>query len=97
MDELVKELRGKVLFFLSYIAPKAIDTQSIIKTMYEYHQVEDIEKALDYLYEKKLVSRTETLHPFRKREKLINYKITPKGIDTIEGTLEDPAIVVVEW
>jgi len=95
--ELIKELRGKILFFLSYISPNSVNHQEVVSTLFEYHQVDDIEKALDYLCEKALVSRTETPHPFRKREKIVTYKILPKGTDIIDGTIEDPAIAVVEW
>ena len=47
--------------------------------------------------DKGLLEKTVTPHPFRHREKIETYKITPLGTDHIEGTIEDPAIVIVEW
>lgn len=88
-------LRGKILEFLHHIYPTGADSATLNSVLYQYHRVDDIEESAEYLAEKGYVSKTEGPHPYKLREKVVLYKIAPKGIDLLEGNLDsDPGITI---
>jgi len=91
-----KIIRGKLLAFLRYVHPETADEQAIISTYYQYHEPDSLKRELEYLVDKGYVARSEKPHPFREREKIRLYKISPKGIELQDGIIDDAAITVVE-
>lgn len=86
-------LRGKILGFLRDMYPEGTDERSIISIFYQYHKADDIIDSLAYLADKNYAIMKEVPHPYRKQESIKMYKISPKGIDLIEGNLPvDPGI-----
>jgi len=92
----VKHLRGQLLDFLKRIYPNEIEELGIISVFYEYHRDKEIRQSLQYLVDKGYAEKRNAKHPFRKREKLTFYKITAKGIDLLEGTIEDMGVILEE-
>jgi len=91
-----KLLRGLILDFLHRIYPRDIEKIGIIEVFYKDWKPKDIEKALGYLRDKGYIKELEVEHPVRKFERLQIYKITPFGIDLIEGTHCDNGIAFWE-
>ena len=88
-------LRGAVLEFLKEIYPEGADKRSIVSIFYQYHQVDQVIEALEYLSDKYYIMKKELPHPYNKQEKINWYKILPKGIDLIDGNIPfDPGIVI---
>lgn len=87
-------LRGKILEFLKHLYPEGADERSVVSIYYEYHRHADILGSLEYLTDKEYISRKEIPHQYKPGEKIKLYKISPKGIDLLEGLIEDPAILV---
>jgi len=92
----VKHLRGQLLDFLKRIYPNEIEELGIISVFYEYHRDKEIRQSLQYLVDKGYAEKKKRKHPYRKRENLTFYKITAKGIDLIEGTIEDMGVILEE-
>jgi len=90
----MKHLRGQLLDFLRRIYPKEIEELGIISVFYEYYRDRDIRQSLQYLVDKGYVEKEERKHPYRRRDKLCFYKITAKGIDLLEGTIDDAGVVL---
>lgn len=88
-----KEFRGEILTFLYGIHPLAISQVSIYQTYFQYYRTEDIDKILEYLVEKGYVEEELIQPPNTMFEIVKNYKITPAGIDLLDGTIQDPGIV----
>ncbi|MDR1420641.1 MAG: hypothetical protein LBI86_09725 [Treponema sp.] len=89
-------LRGKLLSFLKYVYPEGADQETVTKVLFQYHKVEDIEEALEYLADKEYIEKKELPHPYKRGELYRWYKIKPSGIDLLEGNLPpDPGIVPV--
>jgi DNA-binding PadR family transcriptional regulator len=91
-----KLLRGLILDFLNRIYPRDIEKLGVIEAFYKEFKPKDIEKALEYLKDKGYVEEREMEHPVRRFEMIRLYKITPRGIDLIEGTLCDNGIAFWE-
>jgi len=91
------ELRGKIIVFLEHIYPENVEEMSIIGVLYEYHEPEDIRRALEYLTDRGYVARREIPHPYKERTFVRLYKITPSGIDLKAGLSKDAGVTVVEW
>lgn len=88
-------LRGKILKLLSELYPNGIDRSTLVGIYYQYDKVDDIEKSLEYLRDKNFIVRKENPHPYKENKKVIFYKITPEGVDLIEGNIpEEPGIVI---
>ena len=90
-----KEFRGEILSFLYGIHPLAISQVSIYQTYFQYYRTEDIDKILEYLVEKGYVEEGLIQPPNTMFELVKNYKITPEGIDLLDGTIQDPGIIFV--
>ena len=90
-----KEFRGEILSFLYGIHPLAISQVSIYQTYFQYYRTEDIDKILEYLVEKGYAEEETIQPPGAMYETVKNYKITPAGIDLLDGTIQDPGIIFV--
>lgn len=91
------ELRGKLLTFLAHVYPEKVEEMAVVGVFYEYHETDDITKALEYLVDKGMVIREEKPHPYRERKTVKLYRISAAGIDLNDGTATDPGVTVVEW
>ena len=88
-------LRGLLLELLQDVYPEGIEKKSIVSIFFQYHQVADIATSLEYLTDKEYVIKKELPHPYIKQETIGWYKLTPKGIDLLEGNIDaDPGILV---
>jgi hypothetical protein len=88
-------VRGKILGLLKKVYPDGVDEITIVSILYQYHKTEDIHASLEYITDKDYVERKQQLHPFMEREYVRWYKLKPKGVDLLEGTIEpDPGILI---
>lgn len=88
-------LRGKILRLLTDMYPNGIERTSLIGIYHAYDKVDDIDKSVEYLVEKGLVTKVESPHPYKENAKIIFYKIAPAGVDLVEGNIPaDPGIVI---
>jgi len=88
-------LRGKILDLLNKVYPEGIDQKTIVSILYSYHKLDDINSSLEYLTDKKYILMKENQDPIIKHEKFKWYKLTPHGIDLIEGNInDDPGILI---
>ena len=90
-----KEFRGELLCFLYDIHPLSISLTSIYQTYFQYYKTEDIDKILEYLVEKGYVEEETVQPPNTMFETVRRFKITPAGIDLLDGTIEDPGVLIV--
>lgn len=87
-------LRGKILGLLKDVYPDGLEQTMIIGIYYQNEKVDSIIRELEYLTDKEYVLQKKTTHPYKPNCFIINYKITTKGIDLCEGTIDcDPGIV----
>jgi len=91
-----KSLRGLILDFLKRIYPREIEELEIIAVFYQYHRDTEIRQALAYLVDKGYVEAKKVAIPYDKRKYRTLYKITPKGIDLLEGEIIDDAVLPPE-
>jgi DNA-binding PadR family transcriptional regulator len=91
-----KSLRGLILDFLKRIYPREIEELEIIAVFYQYHRDTEIRQALAYLVDKGYVEAKKVAIPYDKRRYRTLYKITPKGIDLLEGEIIDDTILPPE-
>ncbi len=88
-------LRGKLLALLKNVYPDSMEQTSIIGIYYQLNKVDDILTELAYLADKGYIIRKESPHPFKANTAVVYYKISPKGIDLCEGSVEaDPGIIL---
>jgi hypothetical protein len=88
-------LRGKLLELLRNVYPEGIDQKTVISILFQYHKTGDIQTSLEYLTDKEYVIKKEHPHPYLKQEKIQWYKLSPKGIDLLDGNMpDDPGILV---
>jgi len=88
-------LRGKLLDLFRKVYPEGIDQKTIISILFQYHKIGDIQTSLEYLVGKEYALKKEHPHPYIKQEKILWYKLTPKGIDLLDGNIEnDPGILI---
>ena len=88
-------LRGELLRLLKDLYPNGMEEMGIIAVKRDYYKPDEIRASLAYLVDKEYVCRIETPHPYKEGEKIVGYKIAPRGIDLVEGNLSaDPGITV---
>jgi hypothetical protein len=88
-------LRGKILDILKKVYPDGVDYRTLITILFQYHKTDDITASLEYLVDKEYVLKKEHPHPFMEQELIQWYKLSPRGIDLIEGNIEsDPGILI---
>lgn len=78
-------LRGKILRLLHDMYPDSMEHSSIVGIYYQYHSVDSIRKSLQYLLDKGLVIVNEVPHPYREGVSVVYYKVSPAGVDLVEG------------
>jgi DNA-binding PadR family transcriptional regulator len=91
-----KSLRGLILDFLKRIYPREIEELEVIAVFYQYHRDTEIRQALAYLVDKGYVEAKKVAIPYDKRRHRTLYKITPKGIDLLEGEIIDDTVLPPE-
>lgn len=94
MDVLNKQLRGAILQMMNNLNPTAAEENAIIAAYYQYYKPAVIRKSLQYLVDSGYLNKTKDPHPFMRLEKITRYKISPKGINLLEGDARDVGIVV---
>ncbi len=94
MDVLNKQLRGAILQMMSNISPTAAEENAIIAAYYQYYKPSEIRKSLQYLVDSGFLAKSKDPHPYLRLEKITRYKISPKGINLLEGDACDVGIVV---
>jgi len=88
-------LRGQLLDLLQKIYPEGIEHKTIVSIFFQYHRAEGISASLEYLADKGYVSKKELPHPYIKHEIIQWYKLTPTGIDLLDGNIPaDPGIII---
>ena len=78
-------LRGKILRLLSDMYPDGIERTSLIGIYHAYEHVDDIGYC----------TKTETPHPYKANISVIYFKITPAGLDLIEGNCASDAGILI--
>ena len=94
MDALNKQLRGAILQMMSNLSPTAAEEGAIVAAYYQYYKPAEIRKALQYLVDSGYLIKEKSPHPYLRLEKITRYKISPKGINLLEGDACDVGIVV---
>lgn len=88
-------LRGKILRLLADMYPDGIERTSLIGIYHAYEHVDDIDKSVSYLVDKGYCTKTETPHPYKANISVIYFKITPAGLDLIEGNCAPDAGILI--
>lgn len=96
MDALNKQLRGAILQMMKNINPTTAEENAIIAAYYQYYKPIEIRRALQYLVDSGYLDRTRAPHPFLRMEKISTYRISPKGINVLEGDAQDVGIAVFD-
>jgi hypothetical protein len=88
-------LRGKILKLLREVYPEGADRITVLSILFQYHKADDITASLEYLADKEYVLKKESPHPYLERELIRWYKLTPRGVDLLEGSIgADPGILI---
>ena len=88
-------LRGKLLDLLRTVYPDGIDQKTLKSALYAYHNIDDIVASLEYLTDAAYCVMKEQPHPFLVHEIIRWYKLTPKGLNLIDGNIDpDPGILI---
>lgn len=96
MDATNKALRGAILQMMKNISPTQAEENAIVAAYYQYYKPVEIRRALVYLVDSGYLEKTKDPHPYLRLEKITRYKITPKGINLLEGDANDVGIVVFD-
>ena len=89
-------LRGSLLQMFKNISPSAVEESAVIAAYYQYYKPVEIRRALQYLVDSGYLEKTKDPHPFHRFEKISRYRITPKGINLLEGDTVDIGIAIIE-
>jgi hypothetical protein len=88
-------LRGKLMELLRKVYPEGVEQKTVMSVFFQYHKTEDISASLEYLADKEYVLKKERPHPYLKQETVKWYKLTPKGVDLLDGNITaDPGILI---
>jgi hypothetical protein len=88
-------LRGKILDILKKVYPEGVDRRTLITILFQYHKTADITASLEYLADKGYVLKKEQPHPFAEQELIQWHKLSPQGMDLLEGNIAaDPGILI---
>jgi DNA-binding MarR family transcriptional regulator len=85
-----KHIRGHILFLLN-ISKTPTTQRALEMGMIESLMVTspDITEYLDYLTDRGYIERVE-----REEYNVVYYKLTSRGVDILEGTIEDPGVLL---
>ncbi|MEM1589306.1 MAG: hypothetical protein QW175_02665 [Candidatus Bathyarchaeia archaeon] len=86
-------LRGKILHLLRR-AINGLDKDGIVHVFYQYYKLSEIEEALRYLEDKGYIQSEDIKISPRLSYKF--YRISAKGIDVLDGIVEEKGIVIPE-
>lgn len=81
-------LRGKILRLLYELYPDGIEHTSLLGIYYPYEKLDNIGKAVQYLVDRNIVVKNEIAHPYKAEKTIMFYKISPGGIDLVEGSIK---------
>lgn len=88
-------LRGRLLGLLKDVYPEGLEQTMIIGVFYQDEKVDNIIRELEYLTDKGYIQQKKTPHPYKQNRFIINYKISPTGIDLCEGSITcEPGIII---
>jgi hypothetical protein len=88
-------LRGKIMELLRKVYPEGVDKKTIMSVFFQYHKTEDISSSLEYLSDKEYIIKKEFSHPYLEQELVQWYKLSPNGMDLLEGNIPaDPGILL---
>jgi hypothetical protein len=88
-------LRGKLLDLLRKVYPEGIDRQTVMSILFQYHRMDDILASLEYLVDTEYILLKKHPHPYIKQENMQWYKLTPKGLNLLDGNIpDDPGILI---
>lgn len=88
-------LRGEVLESLYKLYPDGASDDSLHSIFFQYNKYEAVTNAINYLLDKKLIKKIEEPDLFAAGAVFVRYKITPEGIDLIEGSIKSiPGILI---
>ncbi|MDR1248642.1 MAG: hypothetical protein LBK63_04985 [Treponema sp.] len=88
-------LRGKLLELLRKVYPEGVDKKTVMSVFFQYHKTEDLSTSLEYLVDKEYILKKEFPHPYLEQEFIQWYKLSPKGMDLLEGNIgADPGILI---
>jgi len=88
-------LRGKILDLLKRIYPEGIEQKTFFSILFQYHKPDEIRASLEYLVDTEFISLKEHPHPAFNEEKIKWYKLSPKGLNLIDGNIDpDPGILI---
>ena len=88
-------LRGKILRLLSDMYPDGIEKTSLNGIYHAYETIEDIERSVEYLCDKGYCNKTQSPHPYKSNMTITYYKITPSGLDLIDGNIAPDSGIVI--
>jgi len=86
-------LRGKILHLLRR-AINGLDKDGIVHVFYQYYKLSEIEEALRYLEDKGYIQSEDIKISPRLSYKF--YRISAKGIDVLDGIVEEKGIAIPE-
>ncbi len=89
-----KVLRGNLLGFLNNIYPDGATELTIIGVFYQYYRDKDIRRELQFMSDKKYLTLENIDNPIKRGSKEKYFKITPTGIEILEGTTHDDSIIL---
>lgn len=94
--EVLKTLRGDVLQFVYNVAPTKVKESSITSAYYQYYNFKDIQRAIQYLVDKKYMDVHEILSPTSTMKKDRFYTVTADGMLIVEKTKDDIGVMIEE-
>lgn len=95
-----KRIRGKILALLYSVAPGPVEVRTITNSLLDAGNINvpDLARYVDYLVGKGYVTTIdeETAEKLLRGQVPVDafLKLTPVGIDLVEGTIEDPGVDV---
>lgn len=87
-------LRYEILDYLNRIYPRAVEEIEIISVFYRTYRAKEIKRQLYYLLDKGYIEAHEVEIPYMPYERKKLFKITPKGIDLLDGRIHDESVPV---
>lgn len=95
-----KRIRGKILSLLYSVAPGPVEVRTIINSLLDAGNINvpDISRHVDYLVGKGYVTTIDEENAEKLLRGIVSVeamlKLTPLGIDLVEGTIEDLGVDV---
>jgi len=87
-------LRGEILDYLRLIGDRTVDELEIIHVFYQEYRDTHIKDALFYLSDKGYIDKKEISLNNHRYKKKTTYRITAKGIDLLDGFINDTGVAI---